>query len=54
MEGLTFEDVQAFAHSWGSVYFVVLFAIVCVYVMWPSNKSKFDEAAQAPLKDDAP
>lgn len=52
MEGLTYQDVLAFSKSWGSVYFSILFVIVCVYALWPSNKAKFDKAAQSPLNDD--
>ncbi|MDH4981995.1 cbb3-type cytochrome c oxidase subunit 3 [Hyphomicrobium sp. D-2] len=38
------------------VLFVGLFATIIVYVFWPGNKKKFDEAAQVPLddKDDEP
>ncbi len=52
MEGYSYEQIQAFAQSWGAVYFMVLFAAVCVYALWPSNKRKFDEAARIPLEDD--
>jgi cytochrome c oxidase cbb3-type subunit 4 len=52
MEGLTYQDVLAFSQSWGVVYFCVLFAIVCVYALLPSNKAKFEKAARSPLNDD--
>lgn len=52
MDGFTYEQVLAFAQSWGSVYFMLLFAAVCIYALWPSNKAKFDEAARIPLEDD--
>jgi cytochrome c oxidase cbb3-type subunit 4 len=52
MEGLTYQDVLAFAQSWGAVYFSVLFVAVCIYAFWPTNKAKFDHAARAPLSDD--
>jgi cbb3-type cytochrome oxidase subunit 3 len=29
-----------------------MFAIAFVYALWPSNKAKFDRAAQVPLHDD--
>jgi cytochrome c oxidase cbb3-type subunit 4 len=47
-----YEDVLAFAKSWGAVYFTILFFIVLVYALWPSNRARFREAAQIPLKDD--
>jgi len=31
---------------------VVLFAGVLAYALWPSNKDKFDEAAQTPLNEE--
>jgi len=52
MEGLTYEDVLAFAQSWGAVYFSVLFVVVCIYAFWPANRKKFEEAARAPLNDE--
>ena len=33
------------------VLFVGLFAAIILYVFWPGNKKKFDEAAQVPLED---
>jgi cytochrome c oxidase cbb3-type subunit 4 len=31
---------------------VALFAAVIVYVFWPGNKKKFDDAAKLPLDDE--
>jgi cytochrome c oxidase cbb3-type subunit 4 len=52
MEGYTYEQVLSFAQSWGAVYFMLLFAAVCTYALWPANKKKFDEAARIPLEED--
>ena len=52
MEGLTYEQVAGFAHSWGIVYFVLLFAGVMIYALWPSNRKRFRDAASIPLRDD--
>jgi cytochrome c oxidase cbb3-type subunit 4 len=52
MQPWAYEDVLAFAQSWGAVYFTVLFAIVLVYAMWPANRARFREAARIPLEDD--
>lgn len=54
---MTYEALAKFAQQGGSLYFALLFAIVCAYVLWPKNKAKFDEAAAMPLdsnNDDAP
>lgn len=52
MERWAYEDVLAFTRSWDAVYFTIMFAIAFVYALWPSNKAKFDQAAQVPLHDD--
>ncbi|MFN0262462.1 cbb3-type cytochrome c oxidase subunit 3 [Tepidamorphus sp. 3E244] len=48
----TYTTLAAFAQTWGLLYFVVLFAAVVVYALWPSNKERFDEASQIPLRKD--
>jgi cytochrome c oxidase cbb3-type subunit 4 len=52
MERWTFDQVQDFVHSWGLVYFTVMFVIALVYAYWPKNKARFHEAAYIPLKDE--
>jgi cytochrome c oxidase cbb3-type subunit IV len=52
MERWAYEDVLAFAQSWGAVYFIAMFAVAFIYAMWPSNKSRFRKAAHIPLEDD--
>ncbi len=50
-----YEFLSHFAQTGGLIYFVLLFAAVLVYALWPSNKDKFKEAAQSPLrKGDTP
>jgi cytochrome c oxidase cbb3-type subunit 4 len=48
----TYRAVAEFAQTWGLVYFVILFAAVLVYALWPSRKKQFDEAAHIPLRED--
>ena len=48
---MTYEALAAFAQQGGSIYFVVIFALVCIYALLPKNKKKFDEAANLPLDD---
>ena len=43
---------QMISGTTGLIIFVVLFAGVLVYALWPSNKSTFDHAARLPLDDD--
>tara|TARA_R110002110_G_scaffold2756_5_gene13405 strand:+ start:17197 stop:17346 length:150 start_codon:yes stop_codon:yes gene_type:complete len=49
---MTYETVAGFAQTGGLIYFVVLFAIVLAFVLWPRNAEKFREAANIPLKED--
>ena len=52
MERWAYEDVLAFAQSWGAVYFTLMFAVAFAYAWWPRNKFRFEQAAQIPLKDE--
>ena len=49
---MEYETFAMAARTYGLVYLVVLFAAVLVYVLWPRNRSKFDDAAQIPLRED--
>ena len=49
---MTFEQVTQFAGNTGLIYFGLLFAVVLVYALRPSAKSKFDAAARIPLRED--
>ena len=51
---LDYETMVHFSKSWGLIYFLILMAIVVVYVFWPGSKKKFDHAARMPLEDDKP
>ena len=48
----TYQLLASFAQSMGVIYFMAIFLIVVAYACWPSNKARFDEAAQIPLKED--
>jgi cytochrome c oxidase cbb3-type subunit IV len=48
----TYRTVAEFAQTWGLAYFVIVFALMLLYVLWPSRKKKFDEAARIPLRED--
>ena len=49
---MTFESLSAFAASWGSIYFAVMFFAAVTYALWPSKKSLFDHAYRIPLSED--
>ena len=47
-----YELLSRFAQTWGLIFFLIGFAAVLVYALWPRNQKKFDKAAEVPLKDD--
>ncbi|HTS40329.1 MAG TPA: cbb3-type cytochrome c oxidase subunit 3 [Xanthobacteraceae bacterium] len=48
----TYTMLAHFAQTWGLLYFLALFLAVLVYALWPSRKTRFDEAARMPLRED--
>ena len=48
----TYSALAEFAQTWGLIYFVAVFLGVIAYALWPSRKTKFDEAAHIPLRED--
>ena len=48
----TYRALAEFAQTWGLVYFVVVFAVVLIYALWPSRQQQFDEDARIPLRED--
>jgi cytochrome c oxidase cbb3-type subunit 4 len=49
---MTYEKIVSISATGGLIYFVVLFAIVVAFVLWPRNAEKFRDAANIPLKED--
>ena len=49
---LTSESLSAFAASWGSIYFAVMFFAAVAYALWPSKRDTFEHAARLPLTED--
>ena len=41
-----------FSKSFGLFYLIALSIIIVAYAFWPSNKKRFDEAAQSILGDE--
>jgi cytochrome c oxidase cbb3-type subunit 4 len=52
MSGTTYESLAHFAQSWGLLYFFLVFVAVVVFVMRPSQKRRYEEAARLPLRED--
>jgi len=52
MERWAYEDVLAFAQSWGAVYFTLMFVVAFAYAYWPKNRARFNQAAAIPLRDE--
>jgi len=48
----TYRALAEFAQVWGLIYFIIVFAVVLAYALWPSRKQQFDEAARKPLDED--
>jgi cytochrome c oxidase cbb3-type subunit 4 len=48
---MTHHALTQFSQIAALIFFFALFIGVLVYVFWPGNKKKFDEAAKLPLED---
>jgi cytochrome c oxidase cbb3-type subunit 4 len=49
---MTHHEVTILSQTVALILFVALFAAVLLYVFWPGNKKKFDDAAKLPLEDE--
>ena len=49
---LEYSELAGFAQTWGLLYFMLIFAGILVYALWPRNKKRFEDAAQIPLRED--
>ncbi len=47
-----YEAWREFAATWGSAYFGLIFIAALAYVLRPSRRKHFDDAAQIPLRED--
>lgn len=45
-------DLVLYAKSYGLLYLLSIFIGVVVYACWPSNKDKFNDAANSVLDDE--
>jgi cytochrome c oxidase cbb3-type subunit IV len=52
---LDHQSIVHFAKSWGLFYMIALAIGVLIYVFWPSNRKRFEDARKSILdKDDRP
>ncbi|MDA1101916.1 MAG: cbb3-type cytochrome c oxidase subunit 3 [Proteobacteria bacterium] len=49
---MTYQDVSAFAQTYGLVYLLLLFIGMVIYALWPGNRQRFDAASKIPLRED--
>ena len=49
---MEFESLWAFKETWGLIFLFLFLIAAFVYAVLPSNKDKFDEAANMPLRED--
>ena len=49
---VTHDFLVGFSKSFGLFYLLALSAAVVIYAYWPSNKQRFDDAAQSILADE--
>jgi len=47
-----YEQVASITQIAALLLFIALFIGVLIYVFWPGNKKRFDEAAKLPLEND--
>jgi cytochrome c oxidase cbb3-type subunit IV len=48
----TYETLSRLVGSGGLIYFAIIFVVVLVYALKPSNQKKFNSAARMPLEED--
>jgi cytochrome c oxidase cbb3-type subunit IV len=46
------DALVAFAKSGGLIYLMIMAAVALAYALWPSNKTRFDQAARDVIDDE--
>jgi cbb3-type cytochrome oxidase subunit 3 len=49
---LDYETIRSYSSLGGLILFVTLFALVLLYVFWPSNSKNFEEASRIPFENE--
>ncbi len=48
----TYALLASIAQQLGVVFFMTIFLGIVAYAVWPTNRDKFNAAAEVPLKED--
>jgi cytochrome c oxidase cbb3-type subunit 4 len=48
----TYSFLAGFAQTVGLLYFVAMFLGIALYAFWPRNRSRFEDAAHIPLREE--
>ncbi|QCK88404.1 cbb3-type cytochrome c oxidase subunit 3 [Phreatobacter aquaticus] len=48
----TYTSLATFAQTIGLLYFVAMFLGIAAYAFWPRNKTRFEDAAHIPLREE--
>ena len=51
---MDYETVVMISQIAALLFFIGLFLAIVIYVFWPGNKKKFDEASRLPFENDEP
>ena len=49
---MDYETVVTITQVTAMLFFIALFLGIVIYVFWPGNKKKFDEASRLPFEND--
>lgn len=50
--GMTYEQANQLAQTWGLTLLVILFIGMLIYALWPGNRDMFKRAAHTPLNEE--
>lgn len=51
-QAMDYQSLAQFSETWGLLLLVVIFLCAVAWALWPSNKARFEDAAQMPLRED--
>lgn len=51
-QSIDYQTLAQFAETWGLLLLVIMFVSAVGWALWPSNKARFEDAAQVPLRED--
>lgn len=53
-QALDYQALAQFSETWGLLLLVIIFLTAVAWALWPSNKARFEDAAQVPLREELP